>query len=217
MRTIFTSEKTVSYVGAIEKGFKQCCGSASLSWGSDLSLWCGSGFDLQFDADSNPTFKFDAYRIRHFNLMRIRILPFTLTRIRIRHFKFDAYRIRHFNLMRIRILPFTLMRIRIWPVKFDVDQIRPITLVRTRILLLITVFANLRPLASRLWAPMGQPSMAPFWAVIAPCVANQDVFGPPGSGSISPRYGSGIGRYGSVDPDPYQNVTDPQHWLLNVN
>ncbi len=20
-----------------------------------------------------------------------------------------------------------------------------------------------------------------------------------------------------TDPDPYQNVTDPQHWLLNVN
>jgi hypothetical protein len=27
-----------------------------------------------------------------------------------------------------------------------------------------------------------------------------------GSGSISKRYGSG-------DPDPHQNVTDPQHWM----
>jgi hypothetical protein len=27
-----------------------------------------------------------------------------------------------------------------------------------------------------------------------------------GSGSISQRYGS-------EDPDPHQNVTDPQHWL----
>ena len=27
-----------------------------------------------------------------------------------------------------------------------------------------------------------------------------------GSGSISPRYGS-------ADPDPYQNVSDPEHWL----
>jgi hypothetical protein len=26
-----------------------------------------------------------------------------------------------------------------------------------------------------------------------------------GSGSVSQRYGS-------ADPDPYQNVTDPQHW-----
>jgi hypothetical protein len=24
-------------------------------------------------------------------------------------------------------------------------------------------------------------------------------------------------RYGSADPDPYQNVTDPQHWSANVN
>jgi hypothetical protein len=28
-----------------------------------------------------------------------------------------------------------------------------------------------------------------------------------GSGSISQRYGSG-------DPDPHQDVTDPQHWRL---
>jgi hypothetical protein len=27
-----------------------------------------------------------------------------------------------------------------------------------------------------------------------------------GSGSISQRYGS-------VDPDPHQNITDPQHWF----
>ena len=33
------------------------------------------------------------------------------------------------------------------------------------------------------------------------------VFGPPGSGSISHRYGSG-------DRDPHQNVTDPQHWQV---
>ncbi len=25
-----------------------------------------------------------------------------------------------------------------------------------------------------------------------------------------------IGRYGSADPDPYQNVTDPQHWLKQI-
>jgi hypothetical protein len=37
------------------------------------------------------------------------------------------------------------------------------------------------------------------------------VFGTPGSGSISQRYGSGSG---SGDPDPHQNVTDPQHWSL---
>jgi hypothetical protein len=30
-------------------------------------------------------------------------------------------------------------------------------------------------------------------------------FGP--SGSVSKRYGS-------ADPDPHQNVTDPQHWLV---
>jgi hypothetical protein len=30
-----------------------------------------------------------------------------------------------------------------------------------------------------------------------------------GSGSISQRYGSG-------DPDPQQNVTDPKHWLRPV-
>jgi hypothetical protein len=23
-------------------------------------------------------------------------------------------------------------------------------------------------------------------------------------------------RHGSVDPDPHQNVTDPQHWLLVI-
>jgi len=32
-------------------------------------------------------------------------------------------------------------------------------------------------------------------------------FGPPGSG-----FGSVSQRHGSADPDPYQNVTDPQHW-----
>jgi hypothetical protein len=31
-----------------------------------------------------------------------------------------------------------------------------------------------------------------------------------GSGSISQRYGS-------KDPDPHQNVTDPQHWFLLVS
>ncbi len=41
------------------------------------------------------------------------------------------------------------------------------------------------------------------------CVADPDpsdpyVFGPPGSGSISQRHGS-------PDPDPHQNVLDPQH------
>jgi hypothetical protein len=30
-----------------------------------------------------------------------------------------------------------------------------------------------------------------------------------GSGFISQRYGSG-------DPDPHQNVTDPQHWFLGL-
>ncbi len=35
------------------------------------------------------------------------------------------------------------------------------------------------------------------------------VFGPPGSGSISHRNGSG-----DPDTDPHQNVTDPQHWLV---
>jgi hypothetical protein len=30
-----------------------------------------------------------------------------------------------------------------------------------------------------------------------------------GSGSISQRY-----RSGDPNPDPHQNVTDPQHWLL---
>jgi hypothetical protein len=40
------------------------------------------------------------------------------------------------------------------------------------------------------------------------------VFGPPGSASGTVRQ-----RYGSEDPDPYQNVTDPQHcWkLFNVD
>ncbi len=45
------------------------------------------------------------------------------------------------------------------------------------------------------------------------------VFGPPESGFISQRYGSGVGS-GSIsqmyeygDPDPHQNVTDPQHCL----
>ncbi len=31
-----------------------------------------------------------------------------------------------------------------------------------------------------------------------------------GSGSISKRYG-----FGDTDPDPHQNVTDPQHWLAD--
>jgi hypothetical protein len=35
------------------------------------------------------------------------------------------------------------------------------------------------------------------------------VFGPPGSGSISQRHGSA-----DPDPDPHQNVMDPQHWLI---
>jgi hypothetical protein len=29
-----------------------------------------------------------------------------------------------------------------------------------------------------------------------------------GVGSLSQRYGSG-----DLDPDPHQNVTDPQHWI----
>jgi hypothetical protein len=39
-------------------------------------------------------------------------------------------------------------------------------------------------------------------------------FGPPGSTSGSVRQ-----RYGSEDPhpDPYQNVTDPQHWLKQTD
>ncbi len=36
--------------------------------------------------------------------------------------------------------------------------------------------------------------------------------------SLTKIVGSGSGcvsqRYGSADPDPYQNVTDPQHWVL---
>ncbi len=54
------------------------------------------------------------------------------------------------------------------------------------------------------------------------------VFGPPGSrsGSISQRYRSGSAtgsasgsgsisqRHGSADPDPHQNVMDPQHWWI---
>ncbi len=34
-----------------------------------------------------------------------------------------------------------------------------------------------------------------------------------GSGSVSQRYGSVSQRYGSADPDPHQNVMDPQHWI----
>jgi|LakMenE18May11ns_1017448.scaffolds.fasta_scaffold8602084_1 hypothetical protein len=34
------------------------------------------------------------------------------------------------------------------------------------------------------------------------------VFGPLGSGSISQRHGSA-----GLDPDPHQNVMDPQHWI----
>jgi hypothetical protein len=34
------------------------------------------------------------------------------------------------------------------------------------------------------------------------------VFGPPGSGSGSERFGSA-----DPDPDPQQNVMDPQHWI----
>jgi hypothetical protein len=38
---------------------------------------------------------------------------------------------------------------------------------------------------------------------------------------VRPRYGSGVESVGhrseSADPDLYQNVTDPQHCLLNVN
>jgi hypothetical protein len=59
-----------------------------------------------------------------------------------------------------------------------------------------------------------------------------DVFGPPRSGSFSQWYGSGSGSfpflinafrygpgsfsqmYGSEDPDPHQNVTDPLLFLL---
>ncbi len=33
-----------------------------------------------------------------------------------------------------------------------------------------------------------------------------------GSGSESKRYGSASQWYGCPNPDPYQNVTDPQHW-----
>jgi hypothetical protein len=33
-------------------------------------------------------------------------------------------------------------------------------------------------------------------------------WGPPGFASGSVRQ-----RYGSQDPDPFQNVTDPQHWI----
>ncbi len=36
------------------------------------------------------------------------------------------------------------------------------------------------------------------------------VFGPPGSAS-----GSVSQRYGCEDPDPYGNVTDPQHWSVH--
>jgi hypothetical protein len=31
---------------------------------------------------------------------------------------------------------------------------------------------------------------------------------------VTEERGRTLIRYGSADPDPYQNVTDPQHWLL---
>ncbi len=35
-----------------------------------------------------------------------------------------------------------------------------------------------------------------------------------GSGSaFGSAFGSVSQRYGSEDPDPYQNVTDPEHWI----
>jgi hypothetical protein len=44
------------------------------------------------------------------------------------------------------------------------------------------------------------------------------IFGPSGSVSANQSYGSGSvsQRYGSADPDadPYQNVTDPEHWKV---
>jgi hypothetical protein len=46
--------------------------------GSDLSLWCSSGFGVLFDADPDPDPEFN------FMWMRIRIRLFTLMRIRIR-------------------------------------------------------------------------------------------------------------------------------------
>jgi hypothetical protein len=59
-------------------------------------------------------------------------------------------------------------------------------------------------------------------ADLDPDLPDPHVFGPPGSGSTSQRYGSGSGscsgsisqRHGSPDPDPPQNVMDPQHWFL---
>jgi hypothetical protein len=48
-------------------------------------------------------------------------------------------------------------------------------------------------------------------ATVLTSVADPDpsdpyVFGPPGSGSTNQIYGS-------ADPDPHQNVMDPQHWF----
>jgi hypothetical protein len=50
-----------------------------------------------------------------------------------------------------------------------------------------------------------------------PDPSDPHLFGPPGSGSTSQRYESGSGsisqRHGSADPDPHQNVMDPEHSL----
>jgi hypothetical protein len=36
-----------------------------------------------------------------------------------------------------------------------------------------------------------------------------------GSGSTRQSYRTGM-EYGSEDPDPHQNVTNPQHWLQYI-
>jgi hypothetical protein len=83
-------------------------------------------------------------------------------------------------------------------------------------------------------------SSTKFWGMIARTVPDPNldpdppdshVFGPPGSGSINQRHGSGFfchqakivrkhlfllfcdisHRHGSADPDQHQNVMDPEH------
>ncbi len=56
-----------------------------------------------------------------------------------------------------------------------------------------------------------------FTSVTDPDPENPYVFGPPGSGYVGQSYGSESfyqqAKKGSPDPDPYQNVMDPQHFF----
>jgi hypothetical protein len=56
------------------------------------------------------------------------------------------------------------------------------------------------------WRKESDPELDPdpLVSVGDPDPQDLHVYGPPGSGSISQSYGSG-------DPDPHQNVADPQH------